>query len=379
MSKLSQKGFRGNSFQCSFVDGAFVKINGQLRQSYLVQFIDSDNNELVHQGVIKNNEWIRTARSYFTKWKVKILRKSDGVQVFSHLYECNNQRVYIAIESAALGDTLAWFDSVDRFRKKYKCKLICSTFMNNLFQDKYPEIEFIDPGKKVNNLYAMYRIGWYYDQNNQVDYNYHLRDFREHPLVESACDILGLSYVQNRPRILNVNVHRPIEKEYVCIAIHATTQAKYWNNPQGWSDVVKFLKEKGYEVILLSKEGLYFMGNNAPEMVKHIPEGPITNIINYLQHAKLFIGVGSGLTWLSWAVGCQTCLISGFSYPYTEFDECTRIYSDDLEVCSGCFNRYKLDMEDWNWCPDQKNTPRMFECTKSITSQKVILAIKDLL
>jgi autotransporter strand-loop-strand O-heptosyltransferase len=251
--------------------------------------------------------------------------------------------------------------------------------MNNLFQDKYPEIEFVAPGKTIHNLYAMYRIGWYYDQNNQVDYNYHLRDFREHPLAESACDILGLSYVQNRPRILNVNVHRPIEKEYVCIAIHATAQAKYWNNPQGWSDVVKFLKEKGYEVILLSKEGLYFMGNNAPEMVKHIPEGPITNIINYLQHAKLFIGVGSGLTWLSWAVGCQTCLISGFSYPYTEFDECTRIYSDDLEVCSGCFNRYKLDMEDWNWCPDQKNTPRMFECTKSITSQKVILAIKDLL
>ena len=169
-----------------------------------------------------------------------------------------------------------------------------------------------------------------------------------------------------------------MSRKYVCIAVHSTAQAKYWNNRTGWSEVISHLQNKGYEVILLSKEGMDYMGNKAPEGVIQIPEGPIEQIINYLKYAQLFIGIGSGLSWLSWAVGCQTCLISGFSYPYTEMQECIRISANN-SLCRGCFNQYKLDPSDWNWCPDHKNTPRMFECTKSISGQQVISAIQDFL
>jgi autotransporter strand-loop-strand O-heptosyltransferase len=368
----------GNKCRYSFVDGAFVEILGNLNEDYRVEFIDSATNEIIHQGEIKNNQWIRTSRIYFTKWRIKIFRKRDKALVFSHLYNCKQQAVYIAVESRSLGDTLAWFPAIEEFRVKHDCLMICSTFLNDLFQTKYPNIEFIEPGLNVSNLYAMYRIGWYYDNNGRIDYQKNVRNFREQPLAETACDILGLKYSEIRPQLKDVNMPSPISRKYVCIAVHSTAQAKYWNNETGWDEVIGFLQNKGYQAVLLSKEGMDYMGNKVRKGVIQIPEGPIEQIINYLKHAQLFIGVGSGLSWLSWAVGCQTCLISGFSYPYTEMQECIRI-SHNNSLCSGCFNRYKLDPSDWNWCPDHKNTPRMFECTKTITGQKVISAIRDFL
>jgi len=364
-----------NICRFSFIDGALIEIMGNVHESYLVQFIDTANNEVVHQGEIRNNQWIRTARSYFTKWKINIFRKSDSALVFSHIYDCKDQRVYIALESKALGDTLAWLHSVEEFREKHACQMVCSTFMNDLFAEKYPDIEFVEPGMVVHDLYAMYRIGWFYDGNGNIDYNRNVRNFREQPLGETATDILGLNYSGIQPRIKDVDSARPIVQDYVCIAVHSTAQAKYWNNKTGWQEVVHFLKDSGYQVVLLSKEGGEYMNNKAPDGIIHIPEGPLEQVINYLKHAKLFIGVGSGLSWLSWVVGCPTCLISGFSYPYSEMKDCIRIAADE-SVCGGCFNRYRLDPNDWNWCPEHKNTARAFECTKTITAGQVISAIQ---
>ena len=92
---------------------------------------------------------------------------------------------------------------------------------------------------------------------------------------------------------------------------------------------------------------------------------------------EFFIGVGSGLSWVAWTLGIPTVLISGFSKPISEFggDNVVRIFNSS--VCNGCYNRFRLDAGDWNWCPDQKDTERQFECTKSITSKMVIDAIES--
>lgn len=246
--------------------------------------------------------------------------------------------------------------------------------MNALFKEQYPDIQFVEPGETVPNLYAMYRIGWFYLGNGAIDLNKNVYNFRLQALGETAADILGLPYTATRPRLQAPDLGKPISEDYVCIAIHSTAQAKYWNNPTGWTEIVQYLRRRGYKVILLSKEGMDYMGNQAPAGVTLIPPGPITTIINYLRYAKLFIGIGSGLSWLSWATGCKTCLISGFSYPYTEVDDLIRI-SPDHSHCSGCFNRYALDAGDWHWCPEHKGTPRQYECTRSITGQQVFNAI----
>jgi autotransporter strand-loop-strand O-heptosyltransferase len=373
---LLQAATVANSCSFNFVDGAFVEITGDIDEEYLVQFIDTRTNDIVHQGQIKNNHWIRTARTYFTPWQINVFRLKDQQLLFTHKYTCQQQRVYIALESKALGDTLAWFQLLEEFQNQHGCQLICSTFMNGLFQEQYPDIKFVEPGETVHNLYAMYRVGWFYLPSGEIDFNRNVSNFRLQTLGESAADILGLTYSPNRPRLKATNLGKPMADEYICIGIHSTAQAKYWNNPNGWTEVVSHLRKLGYQVVLLSREGEHYMGNYAPAVVTLLPPGDISIVVNYLLHAKLFIGVGSGLSWLAWAVGCKTCLISGFSYPYTEVSDMIRIAAKPYS-CSGCFNRHALEAGDWQWCPDHKNSPRMFECTRNISSQDVISVLSE--
>ena len=189
-------------------------------------------------------------------------------------------------------------------------------------------------------------------------------------------DILGLEYKEVRPRI----THKEVKKDdkLITIAIHGTAQSKYWNNKEGWQGVVNWLKGKGYKVKLVSREKDGYMGNKHPLGIEQLPEGQIDGVMEEMLKSKLFIGIGSGLSWLSWGLGVKTVLISGFSYDWAEMQDCIRITSPQGK-CSGCFNRLRLDPGDWNWCPDHKGTDRQFECTKSITSQMVISELEKVL
>ena len=329
---------------------------------------------MIHSDRIATNHWVRTARKYFVDWQINVYPEPDAHLVFTHRYACRQRRVYIAFESKALGDTLAWFGAVEAFHEAQGCHLICSTFHNDLFRKAHPSIDFVEPGTVVENLYAMYQVGWFRRDDGSLDLDRNVRDVLAQPLGETASDILGVPYVERRPRIRVTSTARPADRPYVCIGVHATAQAKYWNNPDGWSEVVAFLIDRGYEVRLLSREGMHYMGNTAPAGVVPLRPGPIDEAVRQLQHAALFIGVGSGLSWLAWAAGCPTCLISGFSLPYSEMADCIRVLPP-AGVCSGCFNRVALDQGDWRWCPDHAGTARQFECSRAIIPEQVIEAI----
>lgn len=362
-------------FDCHFIDGAYLQIHADGHNRYRVDIQDLDEPDYLLQTEIAGGEWVRSPQNYFVRWGITVYDLANANQpVFEHQYACQNKRVYIAFESKALGDTLAWFPAVEAFRQLHQCQVICSTFLNSLFKDHYPEIEFVEPGETVHELYAMYRIGLFYSDNGEYAYHKIPSDFRELPMAQAAYDILGLAFVESKPRLLSGDLPRPMNKPYVCIGFHASCQAKYWNNSKGWDELIRFIRYKGYSVVLLSNEGKQHMGNRVPNGVKHLPAGSLETVIQYLQHAKLFIGVGSGLSWLAWALDCPTCLISGFSLPYTEMQDCIRIFPQGQQ-CTGCFNRYRLDPNDWNWCPDHQNTPRMFECSRQISSRQVIEAL----
>lgn len=365
-------------FLCNFIDGAYLEIKGDTQDAFIVEMTSLDDPELALRSEISANQWVRTPHRYFIRWRIRVFDQPSHRLLLQHDYDNGGRRVYISMESSALGDTLAWLPAVEQFGERWNCRVVCSTFFNGLFKDQYPGIEFVEPGETVEDVYAHYRLGWFYQDDGECDYARNVQDFRRQPIGQSAYDILGLDYTETRPRLKPVALPRPLEKPYVCIGFHATAQAKYWNNPKGWEEVIRFLRYKGYRVVLLSHEGKEHMGNKVPKDVKCLPKGSLDTVINYLNHARLFIGIGSGLSWLSWATGCRTCLISGFSYPYTEMQECLRIFPRG-EVCSACFNRYRLDQGDWNWCPDHKNTSRMFECTRQISGRQVIEAISPFL
>jgi autotransporter strand-loop-strand O-heptosyltransferase len=365
-----------NIVSVHFVKGAFVEIKGPYKAEYTVDFIDNRSGKRIYSSNIGNNCWTKCNHEYFIEWKIQIYQ--NGKLWYEHLYDATDKRVYIPLDSKALGDTMAWFPYVDEFRKKHNCKVITSTFMNDLFVDQYPELEFINPGEAAEHLYAMYSVGLFYTDNNEPNLQKNPNDFRKQPLQKMCSDILGLEYVEVRPKVKQNPIEINSELKQICIGVFGTAQPKFWNNKDGWQYVVDWLNSKGYTVKLISKEGDDYMGNKLPTgIVKH-PNGPLSDVIDELRKSKAFIGIGSGLSWLSWAVNTPTVLVSGFSYDWAEMQDCVRIGAPEGK-CSGCFNRYRLDAGDWNWCPDHKGTDRQFECTKSITPQSVIKELEKFL
>ena len=120
------------------------------------------------------------------------------------------------------------------------------------------------------------------------------------------------------------------------------------------------------------------MNNNYPEGVTIFKGGNLQEVIDDLSSCEFFIGLGSGLSWLAWACKLPVVLISGFSEKWAETTLDTyRVINES--VCHGCFNSERLDAGDWNWCPLHKNTNRMFECTKEISSDMVIKEINKII
>jgi len=349
-----------------FVGNPFLEILGNVDDNYDVIFYDGE--KIIHQTTLKNNMWTKVNRKYYTNWRVVVFN-SRGLKIFEKKINLNNKRVYISLGSKSLGDTLAWVPYLEEFRKQHNCELIVSTFLNELFAEQYPNIEFVKPGQVLNYLYAMYELGWFYNDNGDVDYFKHPNNFRTQPLQKTATDILGLDYIEIKPKLKLTEAVASLKK--VGIAIHGTAQSKYWNNEKGWQEVVYYLKELGYEIILYSIENDGYMGNYHPKGIKQFPKSSLQEVIYDMQTCEFFIGIGSGLSWLAWSVGLPIVLISGFSERYTETKKATyRVINSD--VCTGCFNSHRLDASDWNWCPMHKGTKKQFECTKSITSSMVI-------
>ena len=352
-------------FNYHFVDGPYFEFMGNDDNEYTVRFYDLDKE--IYSSKMKPNTWTRLNRKYYTPWRIT-LENENGELVFDHKMNLKGKRVYIAFDSGSLGDSIAWVPYVEEFRIKHECEVICSTFKNFLYQSEYPFIEFVEPGTVVKDIHAMYKVGWF---NNSF-----LEPQAPNiiPLQKTITNILGLPFNEIQPRISFTPSQRPIEGKYVTIANESTAGLKYWNHPTGWVDLVRYLNEQGYKVINVSKNG-----DNVPGSIK-LGETSLETTMNYIHHSEFFIGLSSGLSWLSWGLGTHVVMISNFTEPDHEFTtNCTRIVN--LSVCNGCWNNpmFKFDKGDWNWCPEHKGTPRQFECHKSITPEMVINQIKPLI
>jgi autotransporter strand-loop-strand O-heptosyltransferase len=97
-----------------------------------------------------------------------------------------------------------------------------------------------------------------------------------------------------------------------------------------------------------------------------------------IQESEFFIGISSGLSWLSWATNTPTVLISGFTDDILEpKDGVYRVINKN--VCNSCWSHHEFDPGDWSWCPVFKNTKKQFECSKTITSSDVIKEIEKII
>jgi autotransporter strand-loop-strand O-heptosyltransferase len=362
----------------NFIDGPFVELKGGIEgKNYKVSFYDGK--KIIYDATFPTNHWARPSIKYFKNWVLNV-KGTDNDFEWTHKFDPTGKKVFITFESNALGDTIAWMPYVEEFRLKYNGQICVSTHWNKLFDKAYPEIEFVPPGVTVHNLYALLRIGCYenWDENNKPklndnqsygysDTNRNPNGWRSIPLQKVATDILGLEYKEIRPRVNEFPAYETNEK-YVTISEYSTMRAKQWNNLNGWYNVVKYLLEKGYKVLSLNNKESNTKG------VISIHNKDITEIVSILKGSKLHIGMGSGLSWLSWALQTPTIIISGFSDEWSEPTVEGRIINEN--VCHGCYNDIYIPFDkSWLWCPRKKD----YECTRAITSDMVIFEINKII
>ncbi|MBI2568953.1 MAG: autotransporter strand-loop-strand O-heptosyltransferase [Candidatus Schekmanbacteria bacterium] len=356
------------TFQCHFIDGPCLTITGEDERPFTVELIDLATGEIVYQVDIGAGQWARANRRWFTSWLVRVRR--EQVVVFEHVFDARGKRVYIALESKSLGDTLAWMPYAEVFADKHQCELVVSTFWNDLFRDAYGAFTFVAPGERVDDLYAMFQVG-YFTPPWGGDRARNPVDFRSIPLQKAASDILGLDFVERRPKLVVPPWCPAVAGRYACISEHSTAGAKLWHCPGGWQDVVDALRDRGYEVVAISKEATAL-----PGVLDHTGDRPIQRAMADLSGSSLYIGLASGLSWLAWSLGVPVIMISGFSAPWAELSSnVVRLHNP--HVCHSCWNdlRFEFDKNDWNWCPVHKGTARHFECSRAISAADVIRAI----
>lgn len=362
-----------NKINITYYPSPKIEIIGNDNCEYIVKFIDSSNGFCHYETKITNNMWSEVSIKYFVDWKMQIKNLTHDFE-FESKIDLSNKVVHIVNESSSLGDTIAWMSSIDRFQKKHKCIVNYFTSKKDLFSENYSNINFYDynDDKKNINAYVLYKIGCFNDKN-LIN-----KDWKSINLQNICDDILGLQYNFDKPKIkINKNYKNNFSK-YVCIATQSTSQSRYWNK-EGWEEVINDLHKKGYKVICVDRDYSYGNGkfmNVCPNNVDLFAGSEsFDNIINIIDNCEFFIGLSSGLSWLSWALNKKVILISGSVSDYFEFYTPYRI--TNYKVCNGCFNNplHEFDSSNWSWCPENKN----FECSKNISVKSVIEKIDSLL
>lgn len=351
---------------------------------YHLRFWNADTGLALFDADVKPNTVIVSAKKYCIRFSMKITRQVTGETVFEHTMDMKDKNVVVQMPVSTIGDSIGWFSYLERFQMKHGCNLhvVMNDKVRAIFESQYPDFHYIGADDVAGVApYACYYLGLFFNG----DTNYQPVDFRECGIHRSAAYILGMrtkDELADMPPRVDLSARKSIRGKYAVIAVQASAQCKYWNNPFGWDGVIRFLKQNGYRVLCIDRDRVYGTGITW----NHIPNGsedftgniPLQERINIIKDADMFIGLSSGLAWLAWCCHVPVVMISGFSLPKTEFYTPYRVINYD--VCNGCWDdvRNQFDHADFLWCPRHRDGEHRFECTRFIMSEQVINTIKSI-
>jgi len=274
------------------------------------------------------------------------------------------------LSSGALGDTISFIPYVQKWARLNDKIVDVAISHSKIFDEvSYPNLNILDR-KLVNN-------------NNYTDLNIFEFIFDE-PLQKGYSDQFNFDYEEIVPNIKKKNQTRPIKGKYVCIGVQTTSQCKYWNYPGGWEVLCKMLRKEGLTPVVIdlySQFGIEGHWNTVPRSAVDRTGLGFDEVINYIEHSEFFIGVSSGLSWLSYGLGKKVVMISGTTLEDNEF-LINNYRVINKSVCNGCFNKpslYRFNPGDWLWCPVNKGTSKQFECSKTISPDMVFDVVKQLI
>lgn len=343
-------------------------------KSYEAQFWLKDK---MHLKVdLFENLWSRYAMDWYERWECRIVKKKTNQIV--QVLKPEEREIGIQFESSSLGDTISWMGQVEELKQQRDYDTIyVRLYHQDLFDwSYYRKIGIIPVSPHEYWPQNWQTLGVYQEDNQPSVKHKHKRDWRTVPIGAIAADRLGIIYVERKPKMAPIFYQNTLiedkDNSSVCIAPRGTAGAKEWQHPTGWQDLINEFKTQNWDVHYCSKETTHLQNI---ERVSDGSESSLFKVGQQMRASGYFIGIGSGLSWLAWALDIKVCLISGFTWSFIEFEPAIRIINTN--VCSGCWTYHVFDRGDWNWCPEHKDTPRHFECTKTITPEYVWQKLKQ--
>lgn len=297
-------------------------------KSLTVVLSDNDN-KLPHNITVnlEPGQYYTSPYQYYVNWKIKVFGIDDNlngiipntkIPLWEYDLDLNGQIVFIKMDAFALGDNLAWLPYVEQFQKKHNCRIICSTFYNNLFVDMYTNILFVQPNTRIDNVFAQYYIG----THDHTPPTYSPTTYLTEPLQKIASDILGLEFEDLKCKISHWS--KPKNPKKICLSQYASLDMKTWHGD--WQKIVDTLVSYGYEIHVISRES-----NTLKNVIDKSGDIDIRERVSDLTDAAYFIGVSSGLSWLAHSLDCHVFLISDFTPPNHEFSSnVTRIFGENV-------------------------------------------------
>ncbi|MBR2215204.1 MAG: autotransporter strand-loop-strand O-heptosyltransferase [Selenomonadaceae bacterium] len=310
-----------------------------------------------------------SAEKFFVPWEITL--SLEGRIVFQHQFSPEGQNIYCRFASGGLGDHIALFPYMEAFRRFHDCQVFCSVapYLQELVELYYPEIVCVKE-QPPEDIYATYYLAPSFNPLITPE------EMRTVPMEFYGRELLGLPWAKKR--IYTPTKPRQIQAPYVCIAVQASNTAKAWLNPQGWSEVVRHLKNLGYRVLCIDKnreEASHGHIVRIPQEAEDFTGNlPLSERVNLLAYADFFIGLSSGLAWLAWTTDIPVILIGGIVATWFEFATPYRVIN--RLVCHGCHNDTHIPWPTFETCPHHKGTPRAYECSKQISAKQVIEVIE---
>jgi len=289
----------------------------------------------------------------------------------------------IFFKADGLGDSIGWMGQVERYQKATGDQVNVFCKFNDIFGAENINIH-PKSSPLVHNTYDQSFVIDYYGWERSSHLTNEVKDIKEGGLIQTASEILGFEETEEiKPtlkfKFKNIKLKRPI----VSLASLSTLQQKLWNFPEGWNKVISYLKQKKIDVVSLDQHFSFGAGyayqdfppyNPIPSRSIDKTGGSLRMVASYLDRSLFFMGLGSGIAWLAWALGKPVVMVNGFvreAYHWTE----GLYYVQNPDVCNCCWSHHDLDFDDWYWCPENKD----FECSRQITPEMVIEKINLIL
>lgn len=346
---------------------------GAMSDKYRIVMIDEFSGSQILNQITEKNKIIQSPIFYYMDWILKVYDKDTNQLLFQHKIDLKDKKVLINAQNLGIGDFIFMVTAINDFQLKHDCKmtvLLDNKQLIDVFKNQYPNITFIlQENKEV--FYAIYfmTIGSIFNPYNSPF------DSKFVGLLACGYTILGVRKNDQKPKI-DLSKKRKIKQKYVCISTQASSKIKTWQNPNGWKQVVSFLKSLEYQVYQIDKKSELIQGCH-----DLIGNYTLQDRIDIIKDCQFFIGMSSSMAVLAWLCNVDVVMLCNLTYPGNQFYTPYRVTA--YNCCYGCW--HNVDKQPIIrgtkkvFDCDFVGTDRQYQCSKRITSLQVINTIKMLI